>query len=104
MIRNARGLQKEENGDSKFPTMSEVSAIRCKLKGIAVVSPLDRNPGAIFVECPVSHHDALGHTFCANTHGSYTSVSKLMSHSSIIKHWKETGLSAQASGSFDATG
>ena len=104
LIRDSRGSQNWDTMDSRFPTTSEVNAIRCTLKGIAVVSTLDRNPGAIFVECPVSHHSALGDTFFANTNGSYTCVSRLISHSSIIGNWAATGVNTQVSGSFDKAG
>ena len=94
-----------EQGNSRgFPTTGEVKQLQRELRKIAVVSTLDRNPGALFIECPVTHHAALLQTFMGENNGTYTVMGDDTSQETIMSVWKTMGVRHGAPGVFDRKG
>ena len=42
-----------------IPSLEQLKATRKRLENIAIISPLDRNPGCLFVQCPAGYFIAL---------------------------------------------
>ena len=83
-----------------IPSLEQIEATKTKLANIAIISPLDRNPGCLFVQCPAGYFTSLQAHF--SIRGGYNTSN--MDQRGIIDLWKKIGEDLRMPGKFNHTG
>ena len=87
---------------SSMPDVSTLNKLKARLGDSAVISTLDRNAGALFVECQVAYHEAMYKMFDHGENNVYQLVRR--SATTIKNGWRQLGILAGVPGTFDTAG